>query len=87
LALLNKSNFAELKIRSRILPTTQTIPWQSKSSESPTGPPTTKLINRGSLTFWLDDERLFRPGMSRNAFIHEEGLSAILISPSPPSGD
>jgi hypothetical protein len=41
------------------------------------------LINRGSITFWLDDE-LFRPGMSQQRLLHEEGLSAILISPSPP---
>ncbi|OKU33411.1 transposase [Escherichia coli] len=27
---------------SRIFPTTQTVPWQSKSSKSPTGPPTIK---------------------------------------------
>jgi hypothetical protein len=44
---------------SRIFPTTQTVPWQSKSSKSPTGPPTIKpLINRGSITFWLDDEAI-----------------------------
>ncbi|PPK00412.1 hypothetical protein CSC89_20370 [Klebsiella pneumoniae] len=31
-----------IRIRSRIFPTTQTVPWQSKSSKSPTGPPTIK---------------------------------------------
>ncbi|PJR20091.1 hypothetical protein CER21_20150 [Klebsiella pneumoniae subsp. pneumoniae] len=67
-----------------ILPTTQTIPWQSKSSESPTGPPTTKLSSTvaPSLSGWM--MRRFRPGMSRQRLHHEEGPSAILISPSPP---
>nr|QUW41318.1 Mobile element protein [Klebsiella pneumoniae] len=41
------------------------------------------LINRGSLTFWLDDEAI-QAGMSRQRLHHEEGPSAILISPSPP---
>ncbi|WP_407057975.1 hypothetical protein [Klebsiella michiganensis] len=42
------------------------------------------LINRGSLTFWLDDEAIQAHGMSRQRLHHEEGPSAILISPSPP---
>ncbi|WP_407214987.1 IS5 family transposase [Enterobacter kobei] len=41
------------------------------------------LINRGSITFWLDDEAI-QAGMSRQRLHHGEDLSAILISPSPP---
>lgn len=39
--LLNKSNFAGLPIRSLIILINPGIPWQSKSSELPTGRPTT----------------------------------------------
>ncbi|BEC69416.1 hypothetical protein VEE57_11320 [Escherichia coli] len=42
------------------------------------------LINRGSLTFWLDDEAIQAWYESATRLHHEEGPSAILISPSPP---
>jgi heme-degrading monooxygenase HmoA len=41
------------------------------------------LINRGSLTFWLDDEAI-QAWYESATLHHEEGPSAILISPSPP---
>jgi len=42
------------------------------------------LINRGSVTFWFDDE-LFRPGMSSLHTHRGDGLNTILTSPLPPS--
>jgi hypothetical protein len=40
------------------------------------------LINRGSITFWLDDEAI--QAWYESATPSREDLSAILISPSPP---
>ncbi len=39
------------------------------------------LINRGSITFWLDDEAI-QAGMSQQHLLHEADLSAILTLPS-----
>jgi hypothetical protein len=61
----------------------QTIPWQQKFRITNWSTYNKALINRGSLTFWLDDEAI-QAGMSRQRLHHEEGPSAILISPSPP---
>jgi hypothetical protein len=48
---------AELRIRSRIFPTTQTVPWQKQKFKITNWPTYNKaLINRGSITLWLDDD-------------------------------
>jgi hypothetical protein len=40
------------------------------------------LINRGSMTFWLDDEAIQVSGMSQQRLHHADGLCAILTLPS-----
>jgi hypothetical protein len=82
--LLNKSNFAELKDQITYLPDNADRSGQSKSSKSPTGPPTIKPSSTvaPSLSGWM--MKPFRPGMSRQRLHQREDLSAILISPSPP---
>jgi hypothetical protein len=68
-ALLNKSNFAELKDQITHPPdNTDHSVAKQKFRITNWSTYNKALINRGSLTFWLDDER-FRPGMSGNAFI------------------
>ncbi len=58
-ALLNKSNFAELKDQITYLPR-QRRPFRGKAKVQITNWPTYNkaLINRGSITFWLDDEAI-----------------------------
>lgn len=43
--LLKNRTFVELGFGSRIIPTMRTVPWQNKSSESPTGLPTIKPLS------------------------------------------
>ncbi|BCQ34664.1 hypothetical protein ERHA54_21430 [Erwinia rhapontici] len=40
------------------------------------------LVNRGSITFWLDEEA-FRPGMNQQRSTREDDLSAMRTLPSP----
>jgi hypothetical protein len=81
---MNKSNFAELKDQITHPPdNTDHSVAKQKFRITNWSTYNKALINRGSsLSGWM--MRRFRPGMSRQRLHHEEGPSAILISPSPP---
>ncbi|MCS5945118.1 hypothetical protein LNP25_00090 [Klebsiella variicola subsp. variicola] len=83
--MLNKSNFAELKDQITHPPdNTDHSVAKQKFRITNWSTYNKALINRGSLTFWLDDEAIQAWYESATPSHHEEGPSAILISPSPP---
>ncbi len=61
MALLNKSNFAELK-GSESHPPDNTDHFRGKAKVQNQSTYNKALINNGSLTFWLDDEAIRRYG-------------------------
>ncbi len=82
MALLNKSNFAELKDQITYLPDNADHSVAKQKFKITNWPTYNKaLINRGSITFWLDDEAI-QAGMSQQHLLHEADLSAILTLPS-----